>query len=296
VLAVLIALGIFVLEGLELLALFILIHPRVRVVKETPVTFGIADYEDVTFASVAGDVMLQGWLIHRVGSERTVIICHGQGDNRFETLGPGGKGVHALEVTKLFLDLGYNTFLFDFRGQGNSPGNPTLGIKEQQDLLGAISFVKSRGIGSKIGVVGYSLGAGVALAVLNRTKDVSFVIADSAPSDLRELLEDKIKDVPLLGRFPAKQLLFVNLQVVFGIPVADSSPITSLATSNVPVLLLYGERDALLKEGKELIVKCKNPHCSLFVFAGTDHVQAFDAERPQYRQKVLEFLRSLDTS
>jgi len=58
-------------------------------------------------------------------------------------------------------------FRFNFRGVGNSGGRFGEGITEQEDVIAALDFVLSaNGIDTvRIGLAGYSFGAGVALPV-----------------------------------------------------------------------------------------------------------------------------------
>lgn len=70
---------------------------------------------------------------------------------------------------------------FDLSSQGKSDGDLiTLGLNEKYDLLGAVSYLKSRDhTGDNIGVIGFSMGAATTLLAANENDDIKAVIADS---------------------------------------------------------------------------------------------------------------------
>jgi alpha/beta superfamily hydrolase len=75
------------------------------------------------------------------------------------------------------------SFKFNFRGVGRSQGEFGHGIAEQADVEAAISFVsKLKEVDSqRIGLVGYSAGAGFALPVASRDARVKALAAISPP-------------------------------------------------------------------------------------------------------------------
>lgn len=90
-------------------------------------------YEDVTFRSKDG-TKLNGWFLPAPGKPiGTVIHFHGNAQN--------------MTAHFSFVDWipreGFNLFVFDYRGYGESGGSPSrLGLYE--DALAAIDYVKSR--------------------------------------------------------------------------------------------------------------------------------------------------------
>ena len=81
---------------------------------------------------------------------------------------------------------GIAAFRFNFRGAGGSQGNFADGTGEQEDVKAALSFVaKDTKIdNSKMGLAGYSFGAGVALAVTPTEERVKAIALISPPLDL----------------------------------------------------------------------------------------------------------------
>src|SRR4030042_4046680 len=144
------------------------------------------------------------------GTFPAVVVCHPH------TLYGGemsNNGVMA--ICRELCQQGIAAFRFNFRGAGGSQGNFADGAGEQEDLKAAISFVaKDTKIdNSRIGLAGYSFGAGVALAVAPTEKQVKAVALISPPLDLPQwesFYEYKIPKLILGGSedafFPVVQL------------------------------------------------------------------------------------------
>jgi len=116
----------------------------------------------VSFPS--GGLFLEGILVipEGVGLFPAVIVCHphplygGSMDNNV---------VYSLSETLTQASLA--SFKFNFRGVGESQGEFGQGIGEQEDVEAAISFISTlKDVDSKrIGLAGYSAGAGFALPI-----------------------------------------------------------------------------------------------------------------------------------
>jgi len=91
-------------------------------------------------------------------------------------------------------------FMFNFRGVGNSQGNYGDGIAEQEDVAAAVSWLISQPAvdSNKVGLLGYSFGAAVALPVACADERVRAVALISMPagsaqlSQLRGCLKSKL--------------------------------------------------------------------------------------------------------
>ena len=91
------------------------------------------DFDDVSFVSADGTSLHGWWMPAKKPSTRTLIMCHGVGENSSKALGRAEVGD--------WLDA--NVFMFDLRGHGESGGHSvTLGCREKDDVLAAIDFVR----------------------------------------------------------------------------------------------------------------------------------------------------------
>ena len=128
----------------------------------TPEAIGLP-FEDVYFN--AGDgVRLNGWFIPAIGSETTLIFCHGNGGNIGDRLGS----------IAIFNKLGLNIFIFDYRGYGKSDGCPSE-EGTYVDGRAAYDYVVGRENMGPIILYGESLGGAIAYELAAASK-VSAVI------------------------------------------------------------------------------------------------------------------------
>jgi len=135
----------------------------------------------VTFPS--GELFLEGIVAipQGAGPLPAIIVCHphplygGSMDNNV---------VYSLCVT--LTKASFVSFKFNFRGVGGSKGEFGQGIGEQADVEAAISFIGSlKEIDSaRIGLVGYSAGAGFALPTGSSDGRIKALAAVSPPLNM----------------------------------------------------------------------------------------------------------------
>lgn len=147
-------------------------YPEIgREIVATPRQAGL-DYEDVKLATTDG-VALHGWFVPSAQSRGTVLFLHGN----------AGNISHRLDFLRMFHRLGYNTLIIDYRGYGNSAGEPS----EQGTYLDAEAawryLSESRKIPSDtIVLFGESLGGAVAAWLAVRHEPAALVIASGFTS------------------------------------------------------------------------------------------------------------------
>ncbi|OGN92275.1 MAG: hypothetical protein A2Z70_01640 [Chloroflexi bacterium RBG_13_48_17] len=97
-----------------------------------------------------------------------------------------------LAVASALVERSTIAFMFNFRGVGHSQGSYGDGIAEQEDVKAAISWlVRQPAVdGERLGLLGYSFGAAVALPVGcndDRVKAVALISLPPGPSHLSQL-------------------------------------------------------------------------------------------------------------
>lgn len=156
----------------------------------TPAEMGMA-YENVQFPAQDG-VRLSGWFIPAArGTNRngaTLILAH---DWMWNRLGDAAadllanlSGTTPVELLRLAHALhfeGYHILMYDQRNHGESAAHPpvTFGQSEAHDLLGAIAYLHTRPEveKSRVGVIGFSMGANAILYALPQTDQLGAAIA-----------------------------------------------------------------------------------------------------------------------
>jgi dipeptidyl aminopeptidase/acylaminoacyl peptidase len=148
-------------------------------------------------------------------------------------------------------DRGYLVFNPDYRGSGQSQGQHELAKGEVDDVISAITYLKSQGLieDDRIGMYGQSHGAGISLLAAERYPGIKAVVSEAGFSDVVGIYEHALSksDDPL-----AQQYLDEMLPMVGGTPeeVPEEyevrSPIHHAQDIQAAVLIIHGEQDPLL--------------------------------------------------
>lgn len=157
-----------------------------RKLRLDPADHGV-EYRNIRFRASDG-VALHGWLFPAVGEtvHGTVVLAHGNG---------GNVSSHAGGVAWL-REHGYNVFAFDYRGYGRSEGTPTM-VGVHRDTVAAIRTADRHDElpRDRIALVGQSLGGAIATVTAARLDDdeaPGALVVDSAPSDYRDIAQEKL--------------------------------------------------------------------------------------------------------
>lgn len=243
-------------------------------------------YEDVSFRSLKDRTRLSGWWIPSEDAKLTIVFAHGYGKNREQT------DVPIFPLFKKFHDAGYNVLTFDFRGSGISEGKRvTVGAKEQDDLLTAVSYAKSRA-SEPVVLYGISMGASTALVTAPKA-DVAGVIADSPFSDLENYLETNLPVWSGLPNFPFTPVILQVTPPLTGLNPERVKPIEAIRRIDLPILMIHGKDDDAIPVTESMRLQKAAPHSELYVTENDGHVQSYAHDRKAYEDKVLSYLEDI---
>jgi pimeloyl-ACP methyl ester carboxylesterase len=253
----------------------------------TPFEFG-APFEPVEFAPASGEHRVHGWFLAHEETQRVIVLCPGYRGTKADLL---GIGMHLWRE-------GHNILLFDYHGHGHGWGAPvTLGFREVNDFLGALDYVRQRVPGALIGVLGYSMGAAVAIMGAARRPEARVVVADSAFATHWGVVEYNFKRVV---RLPAPPFLFLADRLMAwraGYRFREVEPLRDVARiAPRPLLLIHGLEDTTIspQDSQRLFEAAGEPK-ELWLVEGMEHCCAYFKDRLAYCQRVAAFFaRHLD--
>jgi len=196
----------------------------------TPEVIGM-QYEDV-FVDTKDGLKLHGWkLFSESDTLGTLIFFHGNAENI---------STHFANVYWL-VPLGYDVYLFDYRGYGRSQGEAELDpiIDDMQLQIGYV--VDQLPVNEKLIIMGQSLGASLAIYAVAHSPyrdSIDALISVSAFSDYHDIAQDAL----------AKSWLFWLFQWPLSKTISNTySPLKVVdQVSPIPVYFLHSSEDEII--------------------------------------------------
>jgi len=191
-----------------------------------------------------------------------LLICHGSG----ETV------EYWIPVQQLLAEHGVASLVFDYSGYGRSHG-PADWNHFEQDAVAAFEYLKALHPAMPVSLLGFSMGSGVATAVLYRTQPDRLVLC-AAFTSFRE----------------AACSLGVPRCCAAVLPAIWSGE-AALCSFDRPVLIVHGERDRKfpLRMANQLASWCRGS-ADLVVVPGHTHNEPFYRPQWTYWGEVVKWL------
>ncbi|MBW2980688.1 alpha/beta fold hydrolase [Candidatus Woesearchaeota archaeon] len=253
-------------------------HPPRQPIDATPKDINL-DYESVSFDTEDG-VEIKAWFIPAEAKTKlTVIALHGYPFNKANILG-----------FARFLHEDYNLLFFDFRAMGESAGRLTTGgLNEQKDLAAAIKYLKEKKNITKVGTLGFSLGAAVSILSAKDNPEIKAIVSDSGYATLDRIIRSMYRQF-FFFKAPFVKGSEFFAKVLFGIDVAKVSPLDEIKQMNVPILFIHGEKDSQIPvENSKLLYEAANQPKELWIIKEADHGESHYLKGKEYERRVLEF-------
>ena len=197
---------------------------------------------------------LAGWYFANPRKQRcAVIMLHGFGGDRAEVLA----------ATPIFWNRGCDLLMYDSRGHGDSsPSLLSYGVHERQDLRRAIGWLANRTKlpNRRIGLIGWSYGAAVAIQGAAEVHDIAFVVADSSFSSLGD-----IASVQADIQFGAWARVFVPGALFVagergGFDASAAAPAAVIRDVRCPVFLIHSQQDGFTPASQSKAIYAHSDH------------------------------------
>jgi uncharacterized protein len=238
------------------------IYYPTKTIVENPSTIGLA-YENLNLIT-EDRVKLHGWYIPAPGAYKTIMIFHGNAGN----IG------HRVQWIEELHSLDAHILIIDYRGYGNSEGNPfEEGL--YRDARAAYEWWQAHrtGAGDKLILLGESLGGSVAIDLASRIAPAGLIVQSTFTSaaDMARLF------------FPLGLL-----RPLLGIHFDSTSKIRGVTC---PKLFIHGNRDEIVpfRMGRELY-EMASPPKSFYEVAGAGHNDLVWVGGSEYISRLRSFL------
>lgn len=261
---------------------YILLKPKQRGKSKTPAEYGLP-YEDLYFTSHGKQ--LHGWLVKQPQAQEplpVILLLHGWESN--------AQGM--LPHAKFLFEAGFNLFLFDVRGHGDSePVDYMSLVRFTEDAENALNYLESRSDvdSQKLALFGHSMGGASTIIIGARHPEIKAVVVSSTYAFFDLMIQDMFaaRGIP---RWPFESLLTFFWQLKLKVDVEAWSPGHNIGKIKAPLFLAFGNKDDVLslKHFDLLWNAVTGTVKEKILISGGTHRNLYESD--EYREAVKRFL------
>jgi alpha-beta hydrolase superfamily lysophospholipase len=246
----------------------------------TPDELGL-EYETHRYR-VNNDVELEAWYIPHPQPKGIVLMFHAYAVSKSSLL----------PEAQAFNEIGYDTFLVDFRGSGGSNQSETsIGFYEAEDVAASVEYVQSKLGKGNIVLYGQSMGgAAILRAVAEEGVRPQGVIIEAVFDRMLSTVANRFVSMGV-PPFPNAQVLIFWGGMINGHSGFKHNPIDYAGRVECPVLMLHGTADerATLAQAEAVFEQIRSQK-RLETFEGVGHESYLEAEPEQWKGVIRQFL------
>jgi uncharacterized protein len=240
-------------------------------------------HEEVLIKTAEG-LTLSGWFIPAgEAAQGTVLFLHGVSECK----------IVGLPLAKRLHEVGFNVFLHDSRRHGDSDGCfCTYGFYEKLDVSTIINYLESRKdvtLG-RIGLMGSSMGAAVAIQVAALDTRIASVVAESGFASLRKVYDEYQKRMTKIPWHYLRNLVIKRSEHIAHFKASLVSPAEAVKHVHVPLLIMHGAADNKIPaEASEIVYRNANEPKELWLIPGAKHNDMVEKGGEEYFRRIVAF-------
>ncbi len=213
--------------------------------------------------------------------------------------GMGGGGDTMDPLAKTFLDNGYSSIVYDQMNSGSHPiKKNAFGVKEKNDLISLIDYIKENYPNKKINLFAESYGASTVLQAYMEVKDkINLIILDSPMSRGEEMIDPGFKQSEKETGLPWKVAKFLGnmgSRVLEGYSYQDTNSIDKIDKITNPILIISAKNDQVTSFDQAQAVYDKASDKRELLLSKSDHAEMFFNENERYLKGIDDFLKKYD--
>ncbi|MFK8184580.1 MAG: alpha/beta hydrolase [Phormidesmis sp.] len=230
---------------------------------------------------------LEAWFIPAEATPKgTVLLFHGKGGTKASQLLPSAQAIH---------ELGYSTWLVDFRGVGGSSGQTsTLGIRESEDVAISLAYAQDFAPNPPFVLYGISLGSVAVLKAASAgTVDADALIVEQPFHSMVNAVRKRVAATKV-PTFPLAELIVFWGSVQHGFNGFSHNPVHDAAQVSIPTLLLQGEKDqwTTMSEIKQIFDNLQGEK-QLTTFPTAEHNLLISVDKEMWETSVRTWLKEI---
>ncbi|MCO4838093.1 MAG: alpha/beta hydrolase [Oceanospirillaceae bacterium] len=204
---------------------------------------------------------------------------------------------HMLEEAKVLQDAGFGVLVTSIRAHDINDGDEiTFGVKEVQDLAAWHAYlINEQGLKKgRLGVLGNSMGAAIALEYAAHNQDIAGVVAVSAFSSLQDTINVSVEYFTGLPAFPFAPMISYWAQMILGMDVEQVDATKAAARlCDTPLLIMQGGKDVVVSVASgQWIFDAACGEKELWFEEQLGHAK-FDTQKPdEFRRRVVAFFNN----
>jgi pimeloyl-ACP methyl ester carboxylesterase len=278
------------------------LDPSARVLRTSTLSFGGGDLEFLVYGNASGRYLQLGMATRAIAPPRkrsrsrapqkpkgTVLVLHGIGDRK--------ENIPYRLWARVLAQAGYRAVLVDLRGHGRSTGEfLTYGVTEARDLAQFLDALEEQSlVVGPVGAWGISYGGAVALQWAAADPRVKAVVAFEPFCTLRDAVKDFAPLILGNWRFLAAPVVLRAVTDAAARQARfdpdDANPLTAIARTTAPVLLVHGSDDRHLPPRHSRRLHAAAPdRTTLCLVEGANHLTLWIHDLPKVRKEVTDWL------
>ncbi len=246
-------------------------------------------FEKLTMTSRDG-LQLNGYfLAAEKPTDKLVILTHGYLGNAKQM---GLFGIF------YYQELGYNIFMPDARGHGESGGTYYgFGWPDRLDLIDWTNLLLDK-LGSKTEIAYHGLSMGAATVLMASGEEelpdqVKAIIADSPYGSVYQLFAYQMNRMFHLPAFPLLDSTSLITRLRAGYFFREANSLKEVEHTDVPILYIHGKADTFVPVANAIeLYENTSSSTELLLVDGANHGESYAKEPDVYKAKVRQFLEN----